>query len=129
MAISTDALWLISGCSAGPGRALAREALRRGHRSLASARDPATLAALRAEAPERMQSVARDITDAGAIATAIALARARDGVDVLVDNAGYGYLAAIEEGTDAVRPSGEDTSGNFRRSAVDQRLPPRDRRP
>jgi len=101
MAIPTDALWLITGCSAGLGRALACEALRRGHRVLASARNPATLEALRAETPERMRTVALDVTDPGAIAMAIAAADAWGGVDVLVNNAGYGYLAAIEEGSDA----------------------------
>ncbi len=68
---------------------------------IATARDPATLEELRAEAPERVRAIALDVTDPGAIAAAIAAADAWGGVDVVVNNAGYGYLAAIEEGTDA----------------------------
>ena len=100
MTIPTDALWLITGCSAGLGRALAGEAARRGHRVIATARDPATLEDLRSAAPNRVRTIALDVTDPGAIAVAIAAADAWGGVDVLVNNAGYGYLAAIEEGTD-----------------------------
>lgn len=60
------------------------------------------LADLAAEHGERALAVQLDVTDAGAIENAVAAAEARFGrIDVAVNNAGYGYLAAIEEGEDA----------------------------
>ena len=47
-------------------------------------------------------AVALDVTDKAQIAAAVAEAEAAyGGIDVLVNNAGYGYLAAVEEGDDA----------------------------
>lgn len=96
-------VWLITGCSAGLGRELARAVLAHGHRVVATARNPASLAEFTTD-PAAL--VARlDVTRPDEIAQAVGLAEARFGrIDVLVNNAGYGYLAAIEEGEDeAVR--------------------------
>ncbi len=94
-----DKVWLITGCSSGMGREIARAALERGYRVVLSARDPATLAELGARSPERSAAAALDVTDRAQIAAAVRLALERFGqIDVLVNNAGYGYLAALEEG-------------------------------
>jgi NAD(P)-dependent dehydrogenase (short-subunit alcohol dehydrogenase family) len=94
--------WFITGCSIGLGRALAEAVLGRGDRAVLTARDPATLADLVAAHPERVEAVRLDVTDPAQVAAAVEAAHARFGaVDVLVNNAGYGYRAAVEEGEDA----------------------------
>ncbi len=100
--IDTDAVWLITGSSRGLGRALAEQALAAGYRVVATARRAEEVADLAEAHPDRALAVALDVTDAGRIEAALAAAIERfGGVDVLVNNAGYGYLAAIEEGEDA----------------------------
>jgi NAD(P)-dependent dehydrogenase (short-subunit alcohol dehydrogenase family) len=94
--------WLITGCSTGIGREIAIVALERGHCVAASARNPDTLNDLVASYPGRAIAVRLDVTKPDQVAAAVAETEARLGsVDVLVNNAGYGYLAAIEEGEDA----------------------------
>jgi NAD(P)-dependent dehydrogenase (short-subunit alcohol dehydrogenase family) len=100
--IDTNAVWFITGCSRGLGRALAQQALAAGYRVVATARRVADMHDIVARHPERALALALDVTDAGAVAAAVGGAEARFGrIDVLVNNAGYGYLAAIEEGEDA----------------------------
>ncbi len=103
--ISKDAVWLITGCSKGLGRAMAAEALRAGYRVVATAREPSTLDGLVAEAKDRALALALDVTRPHEVMAAVAAAESRFGaVDVLVNNAGYGYVGAIEEGEeDGVR--------------------------
>lgn len=97
--ISKDAVWLITGCSKGLGRAIAVEALRTGYRVVATARDPSTLDGLTAGANGRALAIALDVTKPDEVAAAVAAAEDEFGaVDVLVNNAGFGYLGAIEEG-------------------------------
>jgi NAD(P)-dependent dehydrogenase (short-subunit alcohol dehydrogenase family) len=93
--------WLITGCSTGLGRALAEAVIGTGHDVVVSARDVSKVADLADAAPERTLAVALDVTDPGQIAAAVRQAEERFGsVDVLVNNAGYGYRAAVEEGDD-----------------------------
>jgi len=93
--------WLITGCSTGLGRAFAVEALERGHRVVVTARDAAAVQDLADTYPETALAVALDVTQAGQVAAAVRAADERfGGVDVLVNNAGYGYRAAVEEGED-----------------------------
>jgi len=95
-----SAVWLITGCSTGLGRDLARAALRHGRRLVATARDPATLAEFAAR--DDVLVAALDVTVPEMIRDVVRQAEARFGaVDVLVNNAGYGYLSAVEEGEDA----------------------------
>lgn len=96
---------MITGCSTGFGRELAREVLARGWRAVVTARDPQRVQDLVAEAPQRALALPLDVTDAKQIREAVDAAQQHFGrIDVLVNNAGYGYLAAIEEGEDdAVR--------------------------
>jgi len=98
-------VWLITGCSTGFGRELAKLVLARGWRALVTARDPSTLADIAAGHNDRALILPLDVTRRAQIAEVVAQARRRFGrIDVLVNNAGYGYLAAIEEGEDeAVR--------------------------
>ena len=94
-------VWFISGCSTGFGRALAQAVLARGWRVVATARDAARVDDIAATAPDRALALAMDVTVAQDIAAAVAAAEDRFGrIDVLVNNAGYGYQAAIEEGED-----------------------------
>ncbi|OBI44567.1 oxidoreductase [Mycobacterium colombiense] len=94
--------WLITGCSTGLGRALAQAVIGAGHNAVVTARDAAAVADLVETAPERVLAVALDVTDPAQVAAAVQRAVERfDQVDVLVNNAGYGYRAAVEEGDDA----------------------------
>jgi NAD(P)-dependent dehydrogenase (short-subunit alcohol dehydrogenase family) len=98
-------VWLITGCSTGFGRELARLVLARGWRAAVTARDPAKVADIAEGHGERALVVALDVADHAQVGAAVAATLQRFGrIDVLVNNAGYGYLAAIEEGEDeAVR--------------------------
>ncbi|MDT5152935.1 MAG: hypothetical protein QOI01_4668 [Mycobacterium sp.] len=94
--------WLITGCSTGLGRALAEAAIAAGHNVVATARDATKVADLADTAPDRVLAVALDVTVPQQVTSAVREAEKRFGViDVLVNNAGYGYRAAVEEGDDA----------------------------
>ncbi|TAM64690.1 oxidoreductase [Mycobacterium sp.] len=94
--------WLITGCSTGLGRALAEAVVAAGHNAVVTARDVTAVGDLAESAPERMLAVALDVTKPAQVASAVQQAQVRFGhVDVLVNNAGYGYRAAVEEGVDA----------------------------
>lgn len=96
------ARWLITGCSTGIGREIARAALEAGHRVVVTARRAEAVADLVGTFGDRAVAVALDVTDKAQIAAAVAAADdAFGGVDVLVNNAGYGYMSAVEEGDDA----------------------------
>ncbi|SFT53175.1 Short-chain dehydrogenase [Geodermatophilus amargosae] len=94
--------WLITGCSTGLGRALAEAVIGAGHHAVVTARDEGTVADLVELAPDRVLGAALDVTDPARAAAVSRQAEERfDAVDVLVNNAGYGYRAAVEEGEDA----------------------------
>src|ERR1700758_448144 len=94
--------WLITGCSTGLGRALADAVIGAGHNAVVTARDVAKVADLADATPERVLAVALDVTKPAQVTSAVQQAEERfGGVDVLVNNAGYGYRAAVEEGDDA----------------------------
>jgi NAD(P)-dependent dehydrogenase (short-subunit alcohol dehydrogenase family) len=95
-------VWFITGCSTGFGRDLARLVLARGWRCVVTARDADKVADIVADAGDRALALALDVTDAAQIDAAVAAATGRFGrIDVLVNNAGYGYQSSIEEGEDA----------------------------
>ncbi len=98
--------WLITGCSSGFGKGLADAVLARGDRLVATARRPETLDTLADRYGERVRTIALDVTRTGDAAAAVRLAQdAFGGLDVLVNNAGFGFVAAVEEGTpDEYRP-------------------------
>jgi NAD(P)-dependent dehydrogenase (short-subunit alcohol dehydrogenase family) len=99
------ATWLITGCSTGLGRAFAEAVLARGDNAVVTARDAAKVQDLADAHPDTALAVALDVTDDARVTAAVAAAEDRFGrVDVLVNNAGYGYRSAVEEGEDgAVR--------------------------
>jgi NAD(P)-dependent dehydrogenase (short-subunit alcohol dehydrogenase family) len=94
--------WLITGCSTGLGRSLARAALQRGFDVAVTARDPDSVKDIVTAHPDSALGLALDVTDADQVRAAVAATEERFGpVDVLVNNAGYGYRAAVEEGDPA----------------------------
>jgi NAD(P)-dependent dehydrogenase (short-subunit alcohol dehydrogenase family) len=94
--------WFITGCSTGFGRALAAAVLEKGDNAVITARSADTLAELQAGHPETAFALPLDVTDQAQVAAAVAQAEQRfGGIDVLVNNAGHGYRAAVEEGEDA----------------------------
>lgn len=94
--------WMITGCSTGLGRELARSVLARGWNAVVTARDSATVADIVAGHADTGLAVRLDVTDGVEIAEAVRQAEARFGaVDVLVNNAGYGYRGAVEEASEA----------------------------
>jgi NAD(P)-dependent dehydrogenase (short-subunit alcohol dehydrogenase family) len=96
------ARWMITGCSTGFGREIARAALEDGHSVAVTARRSEAVRDFVDEFGDRALAVALDVTDARQIADAVnATEQAFGGIDVLVNNAGHGYLSAVEEGEDA----------------------------
>lgn len=97
--VSDKTVWLITGCSTGFGRELTRLLLRRGHSVVVTARNPDTLAEFAASGNAFVAAL--DVTVPSQIAGVVHQAETRFGhIDVLVNNAGYGYLSAVEEGED-----------------------------
>ena len=93
--------WLITGCSTGLGRAFAEAVLARGQNVVVTARDVATVQDLADKYPDTALALPLDVTDDDQVAASVRAAEERFGaVDVLVNNAGYGYRAAVEEGED-----------------------------
>lgn len=94
-------MWFITGCSRGFGRIWAQAALSRGDRVAATARDTATLDDLVETYGDRVAAVKLDVTDRAQVEQAIADVHARFGrLDVVVNNAGYGQIGAVEEVTE-----------------------------
>jgi NAD(P)-dependent dehydrogenase (short-subunit alcohol dehydrogenase family) len=87
--------WFITGASRGFGLRIARLALERGHNVVATARNAASVGA-----HERLLALSLDVTDESQAHTAAATAVERFGqIDVLLNNAGFGLLGAVEEAT------------------------------
>ena len=90
--------WLITGCSSGLGQGIAKAVLRRGAWAAVTARDPASLGPLAQAYPERILPLRLDLNDPASMEQAVRETCQRFGpIDVLVNNAGHGYRAAIEE--------------------------------
>ncbi len=101
MADVSSPVWFITGCSTGFGRELAKLTLDRGWPTVVTARDKSRLADLVAGYDNAL-AVDLDVTDAGQIAAAVKAAEDKFGrIDVLVNNAGYGYQASLEEGEES----------------------------
>lgn len=94
-------VWFITGASSGFGRAVAEQVIARGGCVVAAARGVDAMRDLVAQAPERVLAVRLDVTQAAQIREALAAARERFGeLDVLVNNAGYSMVGALEETSD-----------------------------
>ena len=94
-------VWLITGCSTGFGRALAQELLENGYRVAVTARNIDQVKDLADAYPETAIALTLDVTNPSQIKEAVDATITRFGqIDVLVNNAGIGYFAAIEESED-----------------------------
>jgi NAD(P)-dependent dehydrogenase (short-subunit alcohol dehydrogenase family) len=97
-----DKVWFVTGSSSGFGRDIVKEAIARGARVVATARDPRALAELVALAPERVLALGLDVTKPEQIARSVDAALERFGaIDVLVNNAGFSIVGAVEETSEA----------------------------
>jgi NAD(P)-dependent dehydrogenase (short-subunit alcohol dehydrogenase family) len=98
---NNDRVWLVTGASRGFGRAIGKEVLARGHRLVATSRDVDAIEDLVAEDPSRAMAVRLDVTDADAARQVADAAVSQFGrVDVVVNNAGYAHVGAVEELSD-----------------------------
>jgi NAD(P)-dependent dehydrogenase (short-subunit alcohol dehydrogenase family) len=102
MTKSESPVWLITGCSTGLGAALAEVIVDRGWRAVVTAREQSRVAGFVKGAEDRVLALALDVTKNSEIEAVVAAAREKFGrIDVLVNNAGYGYQSTVEEGEEA----------------------------
>ena len=98
MSNNNEKVWFITGCSTGFGRELAKQLLENGSRVAVTARDAGKVQDLVEINPENALALALDVTDAAQVTESIAAAEKHFGrIDVLVNNAGFGYFGSIEE--------------------------------
>ena len=91
-------VWLITGASRGLGRAFTEEALKAGHRVLATARNSEDLVYLAGKFGESVHTVPLDVTNEKQARYAVEAAiQTFGGLDVLVNNAGYGNVSSVED--------------------------------
>ncbi|MBC7711959.1 MAG: SDR family NAD(P)-dependent oxidoreductase [Rhizobacter sp.] len=96
--MSDNKVWFITGCSTGFGRCLTEELLKKNHKVVATARDPKTLDDLVKKYPDQLLTLALDVTKNTDIKNAVKSAVDKFfRIDVLVNNAGYGIVGAMEE--------------------------------
>ncbi len=101
MTADTTPVWFITGCSTGFGHDLAKLVLDRGWRAVVTSRDQAKVEPLVEGTDGRGLALSLDVTNPAQIKQAAAEAKRAFGrVDVLVNNAGYGYQSSVEEGED-----------------------------
>ncbi len=102
MSSESSRIWFITGCSSGFGRELAEQVLLTGDRLIATVRKADALDDLRSVYAETLRVVTLDVTDAAQVQEVVAAAAGEWGrLDVVVNNAGYGLLGAVEECSDA----------------------------
>lgn len=93
--------WLITGCSSGIGRGIAQAALKAGDQVVLTARNLKKLEEVAADYPKSALALKMDVTKEEDRKAAVKAALDTFGtIDVLVNNAGYGYRSAVEEGED-----------------------------
>lgn len=91
--------WLITGCSSGIGAGIAKAVLKSGDQAVVTARNKDKVQGIVEQYPDRAHAVSLDVTNSSSIRNAVKEAEERFGcIDVLVNNAGYGYRSAVEEG-------------------------------
>src|SRR5262249_16192714 len=90
--------WFITGCSSGFGRELTKIVLGRGYRAVVTARNTNQIQDLVTSNEDRALALRLDVTDPAEVAESVRRAEEHFGaIDVLVNNAGIGYFAAVEE--------------------------------
>lgn len=98
MAIDHRTVALVSGCSTGIGRQVARRLAEKGVTVVAGARNPSTVEDLAAGHREEIHPIAWDVTDPDATRRAVGGTIERFGaLDILVNNAGYGQMGPLTE--------------------------------
>jgi NAD(P)-dependent dehydrogenase (short-subunit alcohol dehydrogenase family) len=98
MPLKKSDVWFITGCSTGFGRELAKIVLEQGFRAVITARDPSKIEDLKVGHDGRVLALQLDVTSESEVEDAVKRAESAFGsIDVLVNNAGYGYLGAVEE--------------------------------
>lgn len=96
-----EKVWLITGCSTGFGRELAKAALHNGDKVAVTARNTADVEDIVAGENNAL-SLSLDVTNGGQIKSAVDAVMEKWGrIDVLVNNAGIGYFGAVEESEEA----------------------------
>lgn len=91
-------VWFITGCSTGFGREMATQLLAKGERVVVTARDVSKVEDLAESNSENALAVALDVTDKAQVAESVKKTIEHFGtIDVLVNNAGFGYFGSIEE--------------------------------
>ena len=91
-------VWFVTGCSTGLGRELAKHLLENNYRVVVTARDAEKVRDLVEINQDNALAIDLDVTDKTQVAEAVAKAEAHFGeIDVLVNNAGFGYFSSIEE--------------------------------
>ncbi len=102
MTTNATPVWFITGCSTGFGRELVQQVLAKGWRVVITARNLKSIDDLAKAGGDRALALALDVTDDKQIAAAVKAAESAFGqIDVLVNNAGYGYQATVEEGVES----------------------------
>ncbi|MER8236495.1 oxidoreductase [Streptomyces sp. NPDC094049] len=94
-------VWFVTGASRGLGAEITREALDRGHSVIATARDRAAVLRAYPDRPDGLLAVSADVREPGHLTAAVEAGLAEFGrIDVVVNNAGYGLVGAVEEVSD-----------------------------
>ncbi|MGC9543177.1 oxidoreductase [Streptomyces sp. UG1] len=94
-------VWFVTGASRGLGAEITREALGRGHRVIATARDASAVLRAYREKPDGLLALSADVTEPQQLTAAVESGLTEFGrIDVVVNNAGYGLVGAIEETSD-----------------------------
>lgn len=97
--IPPEKVWLVTGCATGFGRAIAETLLSAGYRVAVGSLSTSEVADIVDEYPETALAVELDVTNSEMVTAAVASAEEKFGsIDVLVNNAGFGFVGAIEEG-------------------------------
>jgi NAD(P)-dependent dehydrogenase (short-subunit alcohol dehydrogenase family) len=99
---ATPATWFVTGTSRGVGLELVKQLLERGDNVTATTRSPGRLTATLGEVDtQRLSIVDVDLVDSGSVSSAVDETVERfGGLDVVVNNAGYGLIGSVEDTTD-----------------------------
>src|SRR5882762_6665657 len=95
---SIKKVWFITGASGGFGKSFAEYAIQQGYHVVITARRLDKLESIKAIAPNQVEAIKMDVNNSAEIAEAVKKAIDRFGrIDVLINNAGYGIVGAVEE--------------------------------